>query len=192
MGEEAEGEEGGGGSGAPAPAPAAAALLTSAPKIRGRRTKKVGEAEQALARLCVEAIGDDYAAAAAASGLSTGGVCAAVREMVGASSDEGSLKRVRLLCGLEREVHARTVEVAMHLGHAAGRVVGAVRCKEMRARGEQGRGEGAHRPLFRKELLRRLRAAQRSVGDRSVGGAGGEGQGISTDRPALPAADDRF
>ena len=158
MGEEAEGEEGGGGSGAPAPAPAAAALLTSAPKIRGRRTKKVGEAEQALARLCVEAIGDDYAAAAAASGLSTGGVCAAVREMVGASSDEGSLKRVRLLCGLEREVHARTVEVAMHLGMPPDASL--AQCVAKMRAGEASKEEAKELIDLSsaRELLRRLRA----------------------------------
>ena len=71
---------------------------------------------QAAARLVAEAIGDSYTEAVAKSGgLSAGGVCAALREMVGSADAEGSLRRVRQLVMLESEVSARLVELAMML-----------------------------------------------------------------------------
>ena len=76
-----------------------------------------GSAEAELARLVAEALGDEFAeAAAAAGGLSSGAVCAALREMVGAADAESALRRVRELCNLEREIRSQTAELALMLG----------------------------------------------------------------------------
>ena len=81
----------------------------------GPAAARLGAAEEALARTVAEAIGDGYAEAAAAGGLSAGGVCAALREMTASSSLEDALRRVRGLVGLERDLEAKLVELALIL-----------------------------------------------------------------------------
>jgi len=77
--------------------------------------RALGEAETELARLVAEAIGDGFAEATAAGGLSAGGVCAALREMVGASDSEGALRRVRRMCQAEKTIEAQTIQLALAL-----------------------------------------------------------------------------
>ena len=84
---------------------------------RGERSarRSLGEAETELARLVAEAIGEGFAEATAAGGLSAGGVCAALREMVGASDSEGALRRVRRMCQAEKTIEAQTIQLALAL-----------------------------------------------------------------------------
>ena len=165
-------EEGGeeAGIAAPAPEPSQSGQASSgrggggrgSGRGRGRakvRTPAMSEAAESLVLLVSEAIGEDYAEAAARlGGLSPGGVCAALREMVGASTAEDSLRRVRILTTLERDLEARTVELALLLELKADATLTQCLAKLRALEAAKGEVRELIDTKSANELLRRLRA----------------------------------
>ena len=122
------------------------------------QSAKTRAAEAALARLVADAIGDSLAETAAAGGLSSGGVCAALCQMVGTGTHEDALRRVRVLLAAEKEVEAQTVQLALALELRPDATLPQCTQRLYALETERNESDKLFDAQSAKEVLRRLRA----------------------------------